>query len=278
MIYIDLAGNPPPAELIAEGNALLEKLRKVDEKERAKFIDDNEDYWGKLKEHYSKLSHGKCWYTEAKEIASAYHMDHFRPKNKVYRLVKDRPIETMNSSEPYWWLAFDWENYRFAASIPNTKKRAYFPLRLGSSVATSKEELDKECVGLLDPTKKNDVALIGFGIDGKVCPACDDHNSWNAMRVKLSVRVYNLDYPPIVDERIKIQQRCKRKLWGLMNAVKAYSLSQSKENKEIVEDYLVDLREMIAPSTQLSAVARTFIRYYVTKDADSVLKKLLPLI
>lgn len=276
MIYIDLKGNPPSDELIKEGEALLKELRKVDPKERSKFIDENDEYWCKLKSHYSSLSHGKCWYTEAKEIASVYHMDHFRPKNKIYCLVKDRPVETTNSNEPYWWLAFDWENYRFAASIPNVKKRAYFPLRLGSSAATSKEELDKECVGLLDPTKEDDVALIAFGIDGKVCPACDDYNSWNAMRVKLSVRVYNLDYPPIVDERIKIQQRCKRKLQGLSNALKAYSSSRSEENKEIVEDYLVDLREMIDPSAQLSAVAKTFIRNYFTKDANAVLKKLLP--
>lgn len=52
------------------------------------------------------------------------------------------------------------------------------------------------------------LALIGFGDDGKVCPTCPD-DTWDADRVRLSVRVYNLDNVTLTDARIEVQQTCK---------------------------------------------------------------------
>ena len=69
MIFIDLFGSPPSPELIAEGEKLTRELMALAPDQRNAFIDKHDDYWGKLKEHYMDLSHGKCWYTEAKESA-----------------------------------------------------------------------------------------------------------------------------------------------------------------------------------------------------------------
>ena len=92
MIYIDLLGNPPPDELIAEGTQLTNQLIALPPDQRKDFIEKHEDYWGKLKDHYIELSYGKCWYTEAKEISSHFHMDHFRPKNKPVELKRNCKI------------------------------------------------------------------------------------------------------------------------------------------------------------------------------------------
>lgn len=260
MIYIDLLGNPPSQDLINEGEDLTRQLMAVAPADRTKFIDDHKEYWGKLKEHYSRLSHGKCWYCEAEDNASAYHMDHFRPKNKTIALTKNCDIKTVNSPDSYWWLAFDWTNYRFSASIPNTSKNSYFPLQPGSPIAKSKGELVKEWPGLLDPTDQYDVSLIAFGIDGKVYPACADMNCWDANRVVLSVRVYNLNYISLVDKRKEIQQTCKTKIEMIKKAQREYAKSRSSVIRELLKQYISELREMTKPTAEMSSVARNYVR------------------
>lgn len=260
MIFIDLFGNPPPPELIAEGEQLTRELMALPPDQRNDFIDQHAAYWGKLKAHYIKLSYGKCWYTEAKESASSYHMDHFRPKKGIRHLENNCDIETANSDEAYWWLAFDWKNYRLMASIPNSTKGVYFPLRRGSRPAKVIQDLEQEWPGLLDPTDEYDVSLIAFGIDGKVYPACADMNGWDAQRVSLSKRVYNLDYQPLVDRRIEIQQKCNRKIRQIKSAQRKYAETHSAEFRDMLKDCVRELRAMTKPDAELSAVARNYIR------------------
>lgn len=260
MIFIDLFGNPPPKELIEEGMRLTEELKKLPPEKRDKFIDDNADYWGKLKEHYCHLSYGKCWYTEAKDIASHYNMDHFRPKKKTIKLKRNCKIDTINNSEAYWWLAFDWKNYRLSASIPNTSKSNYFPLKLGTNAATREEDLATEWPGLIDPTDEQDVCLITFDKDGNVYPACAD--GWDADRVKLSVRVYNLDCASLKDARIEIQQRCQRLINEIISAQKDYATTNIPQYRELYKSKIKELKKMTMPDAEFSAVANRFVRNY----------------
>lgn len=260
MIYIDLEHNPPPAEFIAEGEALTRQLMLLDPEERNKFIDDNADYWGRLKPHYEKLSNGKCWYSESKDGASIYHMDHFRPKKEVKELKRDCTIQTTNSSEAYWWLAFDWINYRFTASISNTSKNAYFPLQLGTFAAKSKAEIKDEWPGLLDPTDEYDVTLIGFDTDGKIYPACGDMNCWDALRVSLSVRVYNLNHITLVDARKEIQQACRTKINQIKKVQRDYAKTHSPVYRDFLKQYISELKNMTKSDSEFSAVARNYIR------------------
>lgn len=266
MIFIDLFENPPSQELIDEGVELTRQLKALSPDERNDFIDKHADYWGKLKEHYSDLSNGKCWYTEANDSASIYHMDHFRPKKRVIALDPKEVsgIKTTNSKEPYWWLAFDWENYRFAASIPNTSKGSYFPLKDGTHAAEQGDDPNQEWCGLLDPTDAHDASLIAFDIDGKIYPACVDADCWDAMRVLLSTRVYNLDYVALVDARKEIQQTCKIKIELIKNAHREYAEIRSQTYrammKKYIKGYIKELKDMAAPTSEFSAVARNYIR------------------
>lgn len=264
MIYIDLFDNPPPQDLIDEGVALTKELAALPPKERNQFIDDHDDYWGKLKEHFSRLSHGKCWYTEAKEIASRYDMDHFRPKKKTICLKEDSNcnVKTSNNVEGYWWLTFDWQNYRMSCKVSNTTKGNYFPLLKGTSAVKPFGNVDDEEVGLLDPTNQYDVMLIGFGLDGKVYPTCTNINSWDAQRVMLSKRVYNLDFFTLVEERIKLQQLCKRKIEGILRAQRIYESNKTKDSRAELKEKVQELKDMTKPEAELSAVARNYIRNY----------------
>ena len=259
MIFIDLFGNPPSQELIDEGAELTRQLMALPPEKRSDFIDDHSDYWSKLKPYFMALSNGKCWYTEAKDISSIYHMDHFRPKKKTIALKKDCTIKTTNNTEGYWWLSFDWENYRLSSSIPNTTKGNYFPLMLSTSAATTKDEIGDEWPGLLDPTDATDVALIGFGDDGKVCPTCPD-GTWDADRVKLSVRVYNLDNVTLTDARKEIQQTCKRLIQEIKKIQLDYAQTRSTTYRESYKERVRELRDMTKPTAELSAVARNYIK------------------
>ncbi len=260
MIYIDLLDNPPPQDLIDEGKALTEQLMALPPEQRDDFIDQHDAYLGKLKEHYMKLSHEKCWYTEAREIASNYHMDHFRPKKRPKKLKKNCKIETSASEEAYWWLAFDWKNYRLAASIPNISKGSYFPLKVGTAAVKEGEDTSREWCGLLDPTDEYDVSLIAFGLDGKVYPACADAGCWDAARVYLSVRVFDLDHVTLVDARKEIQQICKTKIELIKNAQREYAQTNSPVYRKMLKKYIAELRDMTKPTAELSAVARNYIR------------------
>src|SRR5687768_17617826 len=60
--------------------------------------------WRDLDQPLKTLTNGKCWYSESKNPMSDKNVDHFRPKNSV---VEDA------AHEGYWWLAFDWKNYRY---------------------------------------------------------------------------------------------------------------------------------------------------------------------
>ena len=113
--------SPPPEDLIKEGEELTKQLFAIAPEERKDFIEINARYWSKLQGHLRELSNGKCWYTEAKDIASHYHVDHFRPKNETKKLVKNCTIKSTNNDEPYWWLAFDWENYKLSTSLSSIK-------------------------------------------------------------------------------------------------------------------------------------------------------------
>jgi hypothetical protein len=84
MIYIDLENNPPPNEWITKATELTQRLiAEPDLQEKKKLIDSNSTIWGEIKEHLLSLSHQKCWYSEAKEKFSYYHVEHFRPKKRA---------------------------------------------------------------------------------------------------------------------------------------------------------------------------------------------------
>lgn len=258
MIFIDLLNNPPSEELIKEGEELTKKLLKLPPEQRGSFIDSHSNYWKKLKDHYDKLSNGKCWYTEAKEISSYYHMDHFRPKKAPKELNCD--IKTSNSEDAYWWLAFDWKNYRLSASIPNRTKTNYFPLKYATKSISQGEDTSNELCGLIDPVDDYDVSLIAFGLDGNVCPACDDKTCWEAERVYISIIVYDLNNVKLVEYRKQIQNTCKIKIDMIKKMQHEYIKNNSASGRDLMKKYIQELRDMASPTAELSSVARNYVR------------------
>jgi len=260
MRFIDLKNNPPPQEWIDEAIKLKQELAALTPEERSQFIKHNSEFWGRIKAHLLKLSYGKCWYTEAKEIASVYHIEHFRPKNKILHLKADEcgGVETTINDETYWWLAFDWKNYRISASRPNTAKNCYFPLRIGSAFARKKEDIENEVPALIDPTERDDVLLLDVDLEGRVCPAAEK-DTWEAQRVQISIRVYDLNYQPLVDQRVQVQNRCKRLICELISISKDIKNNNNTYARTAYKEKISELRNMMEPHEELSATVKQYL-------------------
>ena len=226
--------------------AALHEAGKI--KERNELIDKNNDHWGKLKPWLLTLSYGKCWFTEARDIASHLDVEHYRPK-KASRNSKG-PIR-----DGYWWLAFDYRNLRIAGTVPNRMKGPWFPLRYASPCSTYRRRCEgDEIAHFLDPTNAYDVTLLAFDEEGKAIPA-PGTSRWEQLRVMRTVRRLKLtEHKALAEER--------RKLWERVTSqINCYekAISESRHSAAAREKAKAAAREisiLTKPHSELSAVAR----------------------
>ncbi|WP_232538851.1 hypothetical protein [Chitinophaga tropicalis] len=176
----------------------LKALRHcADMQQRKAYLDTStHKVWNEHKKKFERLSHGKCWFSEARATVSDYAIEHFRPKKGVDLIKsKDEYRECRTATDPngYWWLSYELENFRLAAYKPNQLKANYFPLEAGSIIA---KELDnswrKEKYMLLDPCIEGDTTLLTYDgerpIEANPNPLSIEH-----IRARISIKVYGLD-------------------------------------------------------------------------------------
>jgi uncharacterized protein (TIGR02646 family) len=201
MIHIDTDREKPPEDWIKKAKAITRQLNEADTiQERLEIIERNKEVWGELKQFLLGFSRNKCWYTEARNDSSHFEVEHFRPK----RWKND-------NFEGYWWLSFEWTNYRICGNAPNRKKGAFFPLHPESRRASSERRhlVDDEIYALLDPTDPSDPMLLSFDDDGTCIPApgCD---GWEKERAEISIDRYGLNsLPQLCEGRRKIWKECR---------------------------------------------------------------------
>ncbi|QNH17840.1 hypothetical protein HEP74_02996 [Xanthomonas sp. SS] len=267
MIFIDLENKLPtdmdlPADVrwtptdwnawLDESTRLLGELARLNAagqiEERNTLIDRRGDHWGKLKPWLLALSRGKCWFTEAREIASHLDVEHFRPKKTARNargLVRDG----------YWWLAFDYMNFRIAGTVPNRKKGTWFPLCYGSRCSTYACRCEgDEVYHFLDPTNAHDVTLLSFDEEGKAVPA-PGATRWERVRVRRTVERLKLtEHQALAEERRKVWQSTTK----LINRYQK-ALSEARGSAAARERVKMTAREIACltkPDAELSSVAK----------------------
>ncbi len=172
MRHIALGKHKPDASWLAKADHLLEQLRHApDCAALNKIIDDNSAVWGDLKQWLLALSHGKCWFSEAKDCFSHWDLEHYRPK----KFAKDA---NGAAREGYWWLAFDWKNLRICGNVGNRKKGTFFPLRPGCDRIAPFGDVRQEDPQLLDPIDEHDPLLLSFNLEGRAVPAPHITDEW----------------------------------------------------------------------------------------------------
>jgi hypothetical protein len=233
-----------------------DKRRTALEKRR-ELIDKNASHWAALKEILLGWSHGKCWYSELRDAGSDLHVDHFRPKGRALD-------STGAEREGYWWMAFEWRNYRIAVAWCNSPHRSvpgnsaqgkadHFPLMPGSVPAVACEDGSYEVPMLLDPMNADDVVLIDFDETGR---PYSTSQGWSGARAEESIRLLHLDAPRMVEERQRIWRVCQRRLNNLSRAMNAPMDEYTVNHGLVMKEWIEEIMEMLRPDAELSAVAR----------------------
>jgi hypothetical protein len=249
VIYIKYGNDQPPKQWLEKAEKLTAQLDAATSKEeRDKIIDDNSHLWGELADWLLKLSHGKCWFSEARDTYSHWDVEHFRPK-------KSAKNQDGTEREGYWWLAFDWHNYRICGNVGNRKKGTFFPLCTGSQVASSKARhlIQDEIFFLLDPTRQGDPELLSFNEEG-LAAAMPGIGEWPKQRAVESIKRFKLnDHEPLREARQKIWKKCRDLIDQAFEVLQADPPTASSQEK--LCSAFKSLQEMLSPEEPFSSVA-----------------------
>ena len=207
---------------------------------------------------------------------SDYHVDHFRPKGSV-AAHPDKP--TNQREEGYWWLAFDWTNYRLAGSWANSPhhieeqnltigKWDYFPLLNERFKAVAPgDDHEREQALLLDPVKEMDTRLLTFNQSGSAVPATAPGVA-TSDRVRVAVKILGLDSPRLREER----RRKWREVESVINAIGRLNRLPDEERSPYWEDEerarLMELTLLTAPDAEFCGTARACVRALAHHLAD----------
>jgi uncharacterized protein (TIGR02646 family) len=233
-----------------------EEIEKEISKVRKAAIAKRAALWRLFAKHVSTVNNNKCWYCESKENRSRMPVDHFRPKASV---------DNCDGHDGYWWLAFDWENYRYCCTLCNSLtadpngthgKADKFPL-LNENDRCSDEacDLENERPVLLDPFKSRDVRLLTFLENGIPAPNADKGTD-DYKRADDTIKIVNLHEGKIRVSRLRIAAQIKR----IMKKIN--SLLEKQKNGENVDDDLEIFENQLSVYLDEEAAYRTAAKVY----------------
>ncbi|WP_428003019.1 hypothetical protein [Acidovorax sp.] len=228
----------------------LAQLEAVGQREvRNGVIDNNREHWSALKPWLLALSHGKCWFSEVRELYSHYEVEHFRPKKQAKSLGGEE-------HDGYWWLTFNYMNFRVCGNVGNRKKGGWFPLRMGSmrsSYAAPCEE--SEVAYLIDPINEDDVKLLAFDETGDAVPF-PDCSDWERQRVLETVKRLKLnEHAALSDERRKVWQKVDDLIEQFKQVKARADLVANPVAQDRLRQIRKQVRQMTSPDAELSSVA-----------------------
>jgi uncharacterized protein (TIGR02646 family) len=252
--YVENAMATAEADAVAAGESKSEIADAV-KAARTKAINAKSKIWAEAGKILRKIMNEKCWYCETLEIRADMPVDHFRPKNKVHEAEKH---------DGYWWLAFDWTNYRFACAYCNSRhsnpdssggKADHFPLIDPDKRAwTRSDPLEDEEPELLDPCDALDPRRLTFKVDGTASFGSPD----DERRARSSIEIYHLDEPRLTRERKAIAIAIDRKASRIKELV-AKSQLTSEETK-LLKEMIIDIVQMSEGSKRFCTAARCYLK------------------
>ena len=246
------------AKEIADGQGKdPEEVKAICSRIRHKAINAKAAVWRAAEFALRKASHDKCWYCESKEDRSDKPVDHFRPKNSV---IEDP------GHPGYYWLAFNWRNYRYSCTYCNSKRRDleggtsggkhdHFPIIPPPN--HSRCEADPaDHPELLDPVDDEDTKLLTFLPNGFPHPA--DEQEETKRRVERSVTLYHLHQSALVRKRKMIAAALDEHVSKAEEAVAATDEDNYRYHKK-------EIIKTVRARAQFSAAARVYLQAHRSK-------------
>ncbi len=250
MIYIPLENNPPDQDWLARADALTHQLINApDTIARHAIIDANEALWGELKQHLCDLGFRKCWYTESRNDGAYCHVDHFRPKKKV--LCENDKTDHGG----YWWLAFDWMNYRYSGPVPNVRKRDYFHVNARKAMNYG-DSLENEDIRFLDPIKLSDPRKLSFDSSGEVRSINSDTTSRDYIQVEYTIRRMNLNDEGLVEGRKAKYRRASTIVQAVNRLIELQNITYDIARQIKIDEAKRELLEMASRQSEYSAAVK----------------------
>jgi uncharacterized protein (TIGR02646 family) len=218
--------------------------------------------WSNTKGALSLMSANKCWYCECKQDRSDLQVDHFRPKNRVTG-------EKTHSG--YWWLAFEWTNFRLACTFCNCVREDSETDEVGGKGNKFPifDDVPRMCrrgdppdrPKLLDPCIRRDVEALKFKPNGLPEPASTDAGSEDFIRAEETINVFSLRHSRLKRAREALAIELEDDV-AVANACYGRGDMQSFDT---VADRIVS---RIRPDAQFVTFARTIIASH--RDIDWV--------
>ncbi len=251
MIYIDRTGFSPEATWLAKADAVTQQLlQATTTKDKHKIIDNNESLWGELKDVLMELSHEKCWYSESKNTYSYYHVDHFRPKKAA--IGKDK-----NDYGGYWWLAFDWRNYRVCGAVGNINKRDKFAIFRNKANGPN-EVWQDETIYLLDPCQPFDPIKLTFNGNGEAMPLYS--SGFHKEQAQYTIATLKLNFKKLKDARKTVWSACSSLVFELRDLLDEENKNPSANRRGQIEEKFKQLKQFIKQTSEFSATARACLK------------------
>ena len=249
-------GSTPPQDWLDEAEALTEQLKNApDDKARVTLAFANRKLWRdkRLLNWLTELHHRKCWYSEAKESVSSYHVDHFRPKGKA------RQSDGADRGG-YWWLTFDWKNYRLSGQLLNVKKRDFFPVQMpGIAQAANPITLDLEGHFLLDPLREEAWFVSFERKDNGECVAGPSPglDAQDLDRVNITIEVLGLNrLEALKKNRAEVWDKCLARIQDFKTAGNEQVMHTREALRLVAAKALAD---MCSEEAEFSSVAQACV-------------------
>jgi uncharacterized protein (TIGR02646 family) len=251
MIYIDRTGYTPDAAWIASADDLTQQLLDAaDANARNQIIDDNQALWGQLKDFLLDISQNKCWYSEARDAYAHYHVDHFRPKKEALGIDKV-------DYGGYWWLAFQWTNYRVCGGAGNVRKGAKFAVRANKANQHT-DPIDDEIIYFLDPCDEEDVLKITFNEHGEMSPIMA--TGWDYERASYTIESLNLNFKLLKEKRKETWTKCFTLIKETQNLMAQNDIAPSAARRGQIKEKLKQLKELVKTTSEFSATAKACLQ------------------
>jgi uncharacterized protein (TIGR02646 family) len=230
-------------------------------------VDSRQQIWRDLAPDLARLRKQKCWYSESRNPTADKNVDHFRPKNRV-----DGEL----THEGYWWLAFDWTNYRYSSQWCNQRrvegedgtsggKADQFPLCAGSFRAWQEgDDIELERPELLDPADPEDWKLLTFRPDGYPTPAKHEaSHPEEYQRATRSIEIYHLHCKELVAERRALAGSIERLIQTLERLLP--KIADDPKIRATYKNLQINLLQMIDVDSEYSSAALAYARAEVYK-------------
>jgi len=236
---------------VARKKAISEGLNK----------DSRKKIWRDLAPQLAKLHNGKCWYSESLNSGSDKDIDHFRPKNRV---AED------SNHEGYWWLAFEWRNYRYSCKWCNQRRVSstqggkwdHFPVLGTFRAKKESDDLQIEDIDLLDPVDPDDCKLLTFRIDGQPIPVYPI-GTREHKRAEISIQIYHLNCREFVRDRKSLATKIRLLV---ENMEICYSKITDPTMKKLYKNHQKDLFRFVNRNSEYSAAALAYAWAEVYKN------------